>query len=343
MSNLPATQAPATPQRVQDIDGLEDVEARDIAMPIIKIQHTDTEEGYPVFADPTGTSLDKKIEVVVLGMVKQRVMWDPKRRQVGDEKVYPQCRSRDFHTGRPDQENFPWGRTPFTPGTEMLSCDECPLKEWGTGADDKRPACGEQHVLVVKRRVTDEYGEEDLLPGIVTFQSTGLKPSGRYIGLFASEKKAPYTSWTEIELEKKRQGNVSYGVPKFRRVGNTTPDVRDECSIQWPGMRQFLREWRSNDSDSSSNGTGTTDTTTTTPSDNVNRGPAQTGNAPADDNATAAPQAAAAAPQADDDDQPQPVQRRGRAAPAATPAAAPAAPAAAPAAAGPKPDDDLPF
>jgi hypothetical protein len=341
VSNLPATQSSAPiANRVQDIDGLEDVDARDISMPIIKINHT-SEQGYPVFEDTSGNSLGAKIEVVPLGMVKQRVMWEPNRVAKPGEKVYPICRARDFHNGIPDPERFPWDRTPFTPEQAdanggMISCQECPLKEWETGHDGKRPACNEQHAWVVKRRTEDD----DLIPGIVTFQSTGLKPSRTFFGSFVTESKSPYTQWVEIELEKKRQGNVNYGVPKFRRIGNTSIEVRNDCSVQWPGIREYLRAPRRSDSVDD----GTNGTTTSAPSDNVNRGPATTGNAVVGgvgDRGTPAP----AAPQDDQDDDytPQPPQRaQRRAQPAQGATAADPVPDDQPVAPG-KPGDDLPF
>ena len=78
--------------------GLEDVDAGDITVPRLKIVHA---EG--VFQDNLSNAKFAELNVILLGLVKQRLMWDV---EVEDD-AKPLCKSADFDHGIPS-DSFPW-------------------------------------------------------------------------------------------------------------------------------------------------------------------------------------------------------------------------------------------
>lgn len=302
--------------------GLEDVSQSDVAIPRIKILH---KEG--LFEDSLTNQKFDKLTGVLLGMVKQRIMFHP---QV-DEGDKPQCKSPDFEHGFPNsseetkpQKRFPWAESNFdratarpltlatdgydSNGLVALDCGSCVFAQWG--ADKTPPRCAEQHTFPI---MYDTTGEGILTPALLTIQKTGIKPSRNYISGFAQRKTPMFTVYTEITLETFTRGSVTYSVPKFRQLGPTNRDDWADFSDRMKGIRSFVRQAPRNRDES--------EDAPVAPSDNTNTAPAA---APAPAPQPATPAAA-----------PQPT-------PAPAPVVAEATPAAAPVAA-PVEDDDLPF
>lgn len=329
--NLPATYDP-------DMAGLEDVDSSDISIPRLGIDHQNGK-----FVDKLGNVEYDYLDCVVLGLTKQRVFWRPTAPgQTLDDNEKPMCKSTDFEHGFPTlgddvpkNRQFPWGWTNFnetdyppTPqmnGHIALPCGACPLKEWG--ADRTPPKCAEQHTYAI---LYTPDGGESWMPGILTFQKTGIKPSKNFISFFASSKQPMFTVMTRITLDINTKGSVVYSIPKFTRGAETDRDMWPSYAQQATQIRDFLRQppRARDDYDPWAEGeTGTDATEEATP-------------APA---AAPAPAPKAAAPATPPPPPPAPA--------AATPPPPPPAPTAppAPAAAAPAPgndtadDDDLPF
>lgn len=109
------------------------------------------------FEDEPGVTM-RDFEGVILGHHKRKVLWDrPYGTQpVSDDEKAPACASPDGTYGIP-RANFihpALGDRPAT-GTETITCANCPLAQWGTGArynptaNPKGKACTEQKSIYI--------------------------------------------------------------------------------------------------------------------------------------------------------------------------------------------------
>lgn len=232
-------------------EGLEDVRASDIRVPRIKIVHKDG-----LFQDPLSGATFSKLKCVILGMVKQRVMWDKK---VEDGDV-PQCKSTDFEFGHPNVNDelpgrlrFPWRDSNWdvdnaprdAEGVLHLPCDKCAFTKWTTeGSERKPPRCSEQYVfpMFYKQYVPEESDDdENWQIGLLTLQKTGVKPSAAYVSSFYNAKQPMFTVYTIIGLTQKSSGSVDYSVPHFTKGDPTPMEPRPEWGQQYKNIRDFLR------------------------------------------------------------------------------------------------------
>lgn len=308
--------------------GLEDIGVGDVVIPRLQIDHP---KG--VFRDNLSKAEYDKLTVILLGLVKQRVMFDDDVKD-GDK---PQCKSPDFEHGFPNMNLdgaqrketwFPWDKSNFEPGNfpaenglnglVTLPCATCIFNQWDKG-DWKQPPCAEQHTYPLM--YSPDNGES-WVPALLTVQKTGIKPSRQYISSFAQSKTPTFTVFTEITLQQFSRGTVTYSVPIFKRNGPTDRNEWNEYATQYRAIREFIRQppRRSDEDDA---------TPDVQPDTNENAPPAAAAApAPVPPPPPAQPVAPAAPAQPA---QPQPVAAAVTAAPAA---ATPAAPAD---------DDDLPF
>src|ERR1035437_1593745 len=130
---------PAIPD--SGIVGLEDYDPTiDGSTPRLQIIGPDA-----VFQDSQSGQQWASIRGVVLGRLKQRILWPA---EMTDEKAKkPLCKSVDFRMGLPGEE-FPWGPSGFADKTvTALDCGACPLKEWDSHPTRDTPWCSEQAVL----------------------------------------------------------------------------------------------------------------------------------------------------------------------------------------------------
>jgi hypothetical protein len=297
--------------------GLEDIGVGDIVLPRLRIVHDEAK-----FQDNLSNAEFESIEVILLGLVKQRIMWHPTVEE-GDK---PQCKSTDFDHGFPNvsddtkkDKRFPWDKSNFSPedfppnpdfnNLVTLPCSSCIFNQWDQG-DWKVPPCAEQHTYPLLYNTTPGEAPENQIwqPALLSVQKTGIKPSRQYISSFAQSKTAMFTVVTQIDLTLMKRGSVEYSVPKFKKLGSTDRNMWAEYADQLRQIRSFIRQPPRNEDDDY------VAESSTESSSNVNTPP---------------PAAAAAA-----------------ASPAvAQPSAAPAQPAAAPQAAAAEPPDDseLPF
>lgn len=213
MTNLPAVAEDVT-------TGLEDVDITDFRLPMLKINHVES-----VFEDTLDGSKHDAMKVVILGLVKQRVMWDT---EIKEEAGPPLCKSFDHKTGFPS-EAFPWDQqTVFERPADVteanpLPCQACPLKEWGSHPTRQDiPWCTEQHTFIVMVDVSDT-DEPNWAPALLTVQRSSMKASNAYLSSFARSKTPMFKVFTTITLEGKKRGTTRYAVVKFAK-GEATPN-----------------------------------------------------------------------------------------------------------------------
>ena len=173
------------------------------------------------------------LEVIILGLVRNRVMWD--RNATPRDGMTPLCRSNDAVTGRPNisddipvKEQFPWKKSNFTrselpvePNTDqpLAPCKDCVFAEWGN--DNERPPCDERLTLPVFYK--DSFGK--WATGILTFKGAGFRATTRYLGAIKARKQQSFMFRTKITLEPQRSGEVDYATPKFERLGLSDPGM----------------------------------------------------------------------------------------------------------------------
>ena len=300
--------------------GMEDVGAADLVIPRLSIKHA---EG--VFVNNLSKEEIPVLNAVILGLVKQRIMWDDDVEE-GDK---PQCKSPDHDHGFPQMredieysKQFPWDQSNFDKanfppnerGLIELPCNSCVFNQWGKDPRSGKsipPRCSEQHTYPLAY-TTD--GGESYTTAIVTFQRTGIKPSKSYLSTFAQANMPMFTSFTELTLQVNKRGTVEYSVPIFKKGGPTDRNNWRQYADSYVQIREFLR--------TPPRGQGEDEGDPVAPSDNTNT-------APVVQTAPAAPPVQQAAP----------VVVQQPAAPAAAPAASAPTPPPAPAAG----EDELPF
>lgn len=225
-NNLPVTAAE------MGLDsGLEDFETTDMVMPRLSIKHEDA-----VFEDNLTGETHAKLRVVILGLIKQRILWDTDVNE-GDR---PLCKSYNFKEGVPGA-NFPlkasgFDSLPDEGGT--LPCDACSLKEWGSHPQRDTPWCSEQHTFPLLM----EAGEEGNFssPAILTVQRSAIKASKSYLTGFVRSNTPVFTVVTELSLDPQKKGSVKYAVPRFAKVGDTDRDDWSEYAEHYRNIRGFI-------------------------------------------------------------------------------------------------------
>lgn len=242
--NLPATQQ-------EDLyTGLEEFGQEDAVIPRLQIVH---KEG--LFKDNLNGATYPKVKLIILGMVKQRIMWHP----TVDDNDKPMCRSADFETGFPTiadvpkEKLFPWHLSGFDPkhftpdedGQIELACKDCKLKEWKTHPNGKTPYCAEQWSLSVMYDGMDpDSGQYSgtWSVALLSLQKSSLKAIKSYLTSFTRPPVRPaYTAVCEASLTLKSRGQVDYSEPSFKNVGTTDPANYQEYSIQARTMRDYLK------------------------------------------------------------------------------------------------------
>lgn len=224
--------------------GLEEFGVEDAVIPRLSIVHKDGQ-----FKDSLSNEQFPKLTVIILGLVKQRVLWHTEL----DDGDWPMCRSTNHDLGfpnmsddQPKSKRFPWVMSGFDQadypadenGLVSLPCSGCQLKEWKSHPDGKRPYCSEQFTLPV---LYDPRDDENWVPAIITFQKTALKPLKAYLSSFARSRGAAFQAVTEIGLDMLRRGTTDYSVPSFKRVGDTDEAYWREYSASYRSMADFLR------------------------------------------------------------------------------------------------------
>jgi hypothetical protein len=306
--------------------GKEDVEQTDLAIPRISINGPEA-----TFKNNLTKEETPELHAVVLGLVKQRTMWDSEM----DEGDRPQCRSNDFELGFPQMrtdipkdKQFPWAKSNFNPadyaGASQISlpCANCIFKEWDKG-DWKQPPCNELHTYPLLYASADG---QSWSPALLTVKSSAIRASRQFISSFSNAGQPMFSVVTTLQLQPMTRGQVKYAVPIFKRGNPTDRGMWPEYAENLRSIREFIRQpprvFEDEDGPAS---------------DNTNPGPAGAAAPPPPPPAPAAPAAPAsedpwAAPPAPEAPAaPPPAPAAPAPAPPAQPEAAPAAPTPPPA------------
>lgn len=255
MSTVPATTGGGVALPEEDaFTGLEDFDTTDMVMPRLGIDHKEAK-----FVDNLSGQRFDDLTVILLGLVKQRILWDADV----DEGDKPLCKSLEFHNGHPDDKRFPWKQSGFDrtsiPVNEnegiVLPCASCPLKDWGTHPNGKTPWCSEQHTFPLLMQVGDGFA-----PALFTVQRTGIKPSKTYLTSFARSKTPTYTVFTKLSLRPEKKGTVFYAVPVFVQADGTPQEDWPVYAQHYRQIREFITTPRRLDDDEAAAGSAGTAT-----------------------------------------------------------------------------------
>ena len=213
-------------------EGLEDVEDTDLSVPRLQINHTEAR-----FVDSLSNEEWSDLTVVLLGLVKQRILWDADVED-GDK---PLCKSLDHKAGLPEPASFPWKeagftRTEFDLDAPELDCEGCKLKDWGSHPKRDTAWCTEQFVFPLL--ICNE--DDSTMPAIFTAQRSAIKPAKNYITGFARTKSPLFTVHTRMSLKAESRGSVKYAVPKFIKEGPTEEAAWPSMAAQYRSIREFI-------------------------------------------------------------------------------------------------------
>lgn len=237
-NNLPATAAPTSRP-----EGLEDLDESDLTMPFILINHKEAK-----FKDSLSGKEFDTLEVVLLGLIKQRVLWEA---EVEDNSK-PLCKSYDFSIGHPTIKDFPWKTAGFERPADddaavTLPCENCKLQEWGTHPKRDAPWCSAQHTFAMLLPTADG----DWAPALFTLQRSALKPSRNYMTGFQRDNKALYVCKTKLSLEARKRGTNDFAVPRFVEGEATEEDQWPRFSSTYRRVRNFVQTPRGREDDES--------------------------------------------------------------------------------------------
>jgi hypothetical protein len=229
--------------------GLEDLDTEDIRVPRLKIVGKNA-----TFRDQTTGQEFTRINTIILGLVKQRIMWD----KDVDDNERPLCKSPDFNTGYPtvdigvpSEKRFPWLQSGFDPSTYnhystdpnhnghvVLPCASCKFKDW---VGKTPPPCAESFAYSLLY-ADAESGEEPTMPAILTFQKSAISAAKTYNSYFAAKKDPFFTVYTELSLVQKSRGSVDYATPILKRGGGTDQASWAFYAQQGRAIRELLRQ-----------------------------------------------------------------------------------------------------
>lgn len=223
------------------LEGLEDVDAGDILTPIIKIDHDDH-----VFVSSLDNRRFATFKSIPLGLIKQRILWPADPGAPGD---LPLCRSYDHDSGHPDQERF-YSITRKLSGFSVerieaaeedpLPCADCSLTEWDSHPKSGSSWCAEQYTIPMLVVEEDSDGDEQLMPAMMSFQRTALKPVKAFLSSFIGRKRPLFTHYTTLSL-KTLTGKGEYDVPKFDVGDETDPAKWSEFAAYFYNVRELIK------------------------------------------------------------------------------------------------------
>lgn len=226
--------------------GLEDFGVTDSVIPRLQIVH---KEG--VFKDNLSNLTYHPLRLIILGLVKQRILWHP---EVDDKDPQPMCKSNDFQTGYPNLEltgkrAFPWDKSGYDPNSvpvvgeqKPLPCANCQLKEWGSHPNGSNPYCSEQWTLPVYFDASGDAKEDAWSPALLTLQKSSIKPLRAYLTPFSRTNKPAFTSVCEVTLKVNTRGQVDYSIPTFTPIGESDRSRWMEFSDQFQQMKGYLQQ-----------------------------------------------------------------------------------------------------
>lgn len=214
------------------LEGLGDIDESELTVPRLKIIGKEA-----VFEDNLTNEQHSSLNVILLGLVKERILWDADEA----ESPAPMCKSSDAEFGIP-ADDFPWAKSGFDKagfGDEpKLPCGSCPLKDWGTHPKDgKKPWCSEMHTYPLL--IVGDSGS--LSPALLSVQRAGIKPSKAYVSAFIRARTPLFTAYTRLTLEPHKTGTVYWATPIFTKGDATDAADFADYAQQYRAMRTFIQ------------------------------------------------------------------------------------------------------
>jgi hypothetical protein len=214
--------------------GLEDISPSELAIPRLQIMHKTA-----MFKDSLSNEEWSELNTIVLGVCKQRVLWEPILR----EGSKPLCKSLNGAQGDP-AENFPWKESGFTKveGEQaVLDCAACHLQEWGSHPNrPKIPWCTDQRVLVCLL---------DGAPYLLSLQRSAMPAVNAFVTNFVKTQTPTFTKHTHMRLTAQKMGTVEFAVPVFTVGEETDPAEHEKYAETYLGVRAFVQSRRIEASD----------------------------------------------------------------------------------------------
>ena len=166
-----------------------------------------------------------EINVVILGLVRQREMWTEDRKRA--------CESPDAVTGYPTP-NFPEAHK--TVGGK-LACHDCPFHKW---QNNKPPLCKELWILPVAFvKQTDSGPQYSANVYYLKFTYASIRNIEKYLTPFRDQKIPAYTETTCITLSRASRDGNRFAIANFSKSA-----VKDFTADQWPYFSQLLKDAR---------------------------------------------------------------------------------------------------
>lgn len=158
-----------------------------------------------------GVDMAKTVEGVIVGWKTVRSLYLTPFTGGGEPPV---CSSDDGTIGIGD---------PFEKGQAgQQDCSTCPHNQWGSALDGKGKRCSERRLVFMLR-------ENDMLPIMISFPPTSIKPLANY---FLRLTQAGLYYWdvvTTLSLEKtKSQGGIDYAIIKPAVSQRLTSEVAEK-------------------------------------------------------------------------------------------------------------------
>ena len=229
--------------------GLEDVNARDLQLPRLKINgpecalrehglerevpgaHHDLPRPHQAAGllrrhqqDPRGFTADLQVQRL-RGRLPERAVEQQVAGLLPVDRVRLQPADR-----RPDGSG---------PRSSASQGDTCQLKEWRNG---ERPECSELHTYPVLDSHPDTH---ELIPAILTVKSSAIKNSRNLVSAFSTANRPMFTAWTRVTLTGGKRGSVVYAVPNFAPLFDmaqiTPQDMWKSWYEQWKLIRDAQR------------------------------------------------------------------------------------------------------
>lgn len=224
--------------------GLDDMDAGDLSVPRLSIVGN---EG--VFKDSLSGQKYPEIDVIILGLVKQRSLWHGN--VTPGEESKPMCRSNDFMTGFPQmkpvslEKSFPWQRAglgqehliPREDGQWAVACASCALKDWGSAPDEKKPYCSEVWSMPL---LMDPFQNGQWMPFVLSVQKSNISPTKKYLGGYKAANSATFTMITHIKLNMAKSGQVTFSNTEYSMTERTESSQWQAYEGMYVEMRNFL-------------------------------------------------------------------------------------------------------
>lgn len=237
-----------------EVTGLEDLDASDLRLPRLSIDHENG--GYIDSLNPQNVM--PEIQVIPLGLVKQRVMW-PATMTDDNGDANPMCKSTDYAVGYPNmtstdrRELFPWDAVGWNPNDfpkddvnrTVLPCNSCRLKEWGSHPDGKKTWCTEQHAIVLLYAPVDptvHLQQEPSMLALFTAQRSSINASKGFFAGIVRQNKPAFAFRARWTLRKEQRGKNTYYVPLMAIIGATDPDRYSDYARPYIEVRTFITQ-----------------------------------------------------------------------------------------------------